>query len=177
MHFKAGLITLTFQTSVPNELEAIFRRGSEWDEGEELIVALQRHSSASIDDVEEFLDLTQQLATSSVYGAVQAASGPCLTGSTAATTATTSSSGGGDRVESGATSNEEQQQGIEMPQYVMIVRFQNGLQLSEFVSCPAVHAMLDGDERSPLKAIWAGILMISPAQNSKSSPQGRGGVL
>jgi hypothetical protein len=37
----AAITTFSFQGAVPAELEAIFRRGSEWDTGVELIIALQ----------------------------------------------------------------------------------------------------------------------------------------
>ena len=41
----AGISTINFQGRVPNELEAIFRRGSEWEAGVELVVALALQAS------------------------------------------------------------------------------------------------------------------------------------
>lgn len=41
----AGISTVNFQGCVPNELEAIFRRGSEWEAGVELVVALALQAS------------------------------------------------------------------------------------------------------------------------------------
>ena len=39
MYCPAGITTLNFRGCVPNELEAIFRRGPEWGEGLELVLA------------------------------------------------------------------------------------------------------------------------------------------
>ena len=37
--YPAGITTLNFRGCVPNELEAIFRRGPEWGKGLELVLA------------------------------------------------------------------------------------------------------------------------------------------
>lgn len=68
---EKDVLTYKFDGSVPNELEAIFRKGPYWDVGHELIIALKSQDGSSPEDGEEFLNLTQQLATSSAYGAVQ----------------------------------------------------------------------------------------------------------
>ena len=142
-----------FQTSVPNELEAIFRRGSGWDDGVELVLALAVQPGASSEDVREFLDLTQQLATSSAFGAVQAAAGPGV--------GTRSHGGTGDAADA-----------LPLPEFVMLVRFESKEQADEFARCPPMAAVLQGDARSPLRALWAAGLEIVPAENSNSSPQG-----
>jgi hypothetical protein len=85
-HEKAiELETLCCRVSVANELETLFRRGGEWEEGLELLVALGEEprggSSSDLSvraDVEEFLLLMERLATSSAFGAIQAAHGDIL---------------------------------------------------------------------------------------------------
>ena len=141
--------TFSFSSLIPNELEAIFRRGSEWDEGFEMISALKLQPGSKEEDAMEFLDLTQQLATSSVYGAVQAGAGKCSSVVTHTQSSTSS---------------------LETPDYILMVRFQTKEQLAAFVQCPAVAAVLEGDERSPLKAVWAGSLNITPSDNSSTKP-------
>ena len=37
----AGVATLAFSGAVPNELEAVFRRGEEWEAGVEHVLALR----------------------------------------------------------------------------------------------------------------------------------------
>ena len=146
--------TICFQTSVPNELEAIFRRGGEWDEGFEFVGALSLQPGSNESDALEFLDLTQQLATSSAFGAVQAAAGPCK-----------------QVLRHGGVLDDSQKIVLEQPDFMVLVRFQAKEQLDAFVQCPPVAAVLEGDERSPLKAVWAGVLVVAPAENSQSSPQ------
>lgn len=147
--------TLSFSSLIPNELEAIFRRGSEWDEGYEMIVALKVQPGSKEDDAIEFLDLTQQLATSSAYGAVQAGAGKCSSFVPHGSAESTRSSVSFEEI---------------TPDYIMSVRFQTKEQLLAFVKCPAIAAVLEGDERSPIKAVWAGSLVITPSDNSKTTP-------
>ncbi|KAL4542941.1 hypothetical protein Ndes2526B_g03625 [Nannochloris sp. 'desiccata'] len=149
------VVTLSFSSIIPNELEAIFRRGSEWDEGYEMVVALKLHPGSSEEDAMEFLNLTQQLATSSAYGAVQAGAGKC---------ASLVTHGSADSSSSTDPSTEI------APDYMLLVRFQTKEQLLAFVQCPAVGAALEGDERSPIKALWAGSLVITPSDNSTTKP-------
>ena len=56
------------------------------------------------------------------------------------------------------------------PDYMMLVRFQAKEQLLAFIQCPAVAAVLQGDERSPIKALWAGSLVITPSDNIQTKP-------
>lgn len=73
MSGDAGLhdaVTVVFHATVPNDLESLFQRGSDWEEGVELILGLQLKDKEH-DDAVEFLDLTRELALSSAYGAVQ----------------------------------------------------------------------------------------------------------
>jgi len=141
--------TASFQTAVPSELEALFRRGSEWEQGVELIAGLSRQPGSTAEDAREFLELTQQLATSAAFGAVQAASGPCS----------------GVQQHAGPTE-------LIHPDAVLLVRFQTTDELAHFIDCPPVSAMLTGDERAPLRVLWAAALKVAPAENSRSSPQG-----
>jgi hypothetical protein len=143
--------TVSFSSLIPSELEAIFRRGSEWDEGYEMAVALKLQPGSNEEDAVEFLDLTQQLATSSAFGAVQSGAGKCSS-----------------VVEHGSESSESSNSTI--PDYMMLVRFQTKEQLTAFIQCPAVAAVLEGDERSPIKALWAGSLVITPSDNIKTKP-------
>jgi hypothetical protein len=150
--------TYSFSSLIPNELEAIFRRGSEWEEGYEMITALNLQPGSNEPDALEFLDLTQQLATSSAFGAVQAGAGKC---SSLVVHSAEMNEKNSDKscIESATT-----------PDYIMLVRFQTKQQLAAFIQCPAVAAVLEGDERSPLKALWAGALEITPSDNSQTKP-------
>lgn len=67
----SNAVTLSFHAKVPNELEELFQRGSEWDEGVELMLGVQLKEGHAREDAVEYLELTRQLATSAVYGAVQ----------------------------------------------------------------------------------------------------------
>ena len=137
------LSTLTFSTSVPSELESIFRRGSEWDEGYEFIARVGVQEGASAEDAREFLDLTQQLAMSSAFGAVQAVSGRCSTDDDDCTTSV---------------------------DFMVLARFQTKQQVEAFVQCPPVAAMMSGNELSPLKTEWAAALEVMPPVNSNTGP-------
>lgn len=85
-------------------------------------------------DGNEFLSLTQQLALSSAFGAVQCSFGPCssVQHAGAAEDAGATSAGG-------ARLPPDQQQ---RPDMVLLVRFQDGDQLQAFLDCPPVAALL-----------------------------------
>ena len=83
---------------------------------------------AAQEDAEEFLSLTQQLAVSSAYGAVQCSYGACLS------MQQHSGSGGG----SGGSSGVQQQ-----PDVVLLARFEEAPQLQRFLDCPPVAALLE----------------------------------
>jgi len=151
--------TINYDATVSNELESIFRRGGEWETGVECILGLSindntnnntntnTNTSNNIDvdaDADEFLVLTQQLATSSAFGAVQAVFGPCKAKLT--------------HVGSEAT--------LQQPDLIFTARFQQAEQLEEFLACPPVAAMIEGDERCPLKVVWHTVLEIYPADNN-----------
>lgn len=151
----AGVVTLQFSVFVPNELEAIFQRGGEWAAGYEFMAGLAEVGGNSTEDVLEFLNLTQQLASSSAFGAVQSCAGRCTDvtmdmSSRAATEATPPT--------------------FTRPEYMLTTRFETKEQLDAFVACPPLTALLQGDERAPLRALWATALQIAPAENSRTSP-------
>lgn len=132
---------------MPNELESIFRRGSEWDVGVECILGLSLNTSTDTntsDDANEFLALTQQLSTSSAFGAVQAVFGPCTS----------------------KMAHVGSEASLEQPDYIFAARFQQPEQLEGFLVCPPVAAMIEEDERCPLKAIWHTALDIFPTNNN-----------
>jgi hypothetical protein len=165
----AGISTLCFEGAVPSELEAIFRRGGEWDAGRELVVALRAAPGAAPGDGAEFLQLTQQLATSSAFGAVQASSGACFS--------LVHHAGGGDDGAAAAAAAAAGEMAMAQPDVLLLARFQGQAELEEFLQCPPVAAMLEGDERAPLHALWAAALEVAPAAASSTSPQrGRGAV-
>jgi len=146
--FFTGVATVCFQNAVPNELETIFRRGQEWEAGLELILALARQPGSSEADADEFLHLTQQLAVSSAFGAVEANFGECM-----------------------EVLHHAGENSIEKPDIMMLIRFQTTDQLSQFVRCPPIAAVLEGDKRAPLKTLWTVSLRISPSEYSSSSSQ------
>lgn len=103
-------------------------------------------------DGNEFMSLTQQLALSSAFGAVQCSFGPC--------TSVQHVGGGSEGVDAAAAGDvqlppEQQQQ----PDMVMLVRFQEGEQLQAFLDCPPVAALLQVGSTALMwvhgKAFWA----------------------
>ena len=128
---------------MPNDLESIFRRGSDWETGVELVLALahrqqQQHEleqqgEGTAGEGEEFLALTQQLALSSAFGAVQCSYGRCLA---------VQRRGGGAAQQQGAQQGAQQQQ-LQQPDIMMLVRFQEGEALQGFLDCPPVAALLE----------------------------------
>lgn len=87
-------------------------------------------------DASEFLVLTQQLAVSSAFGAVQCSYGPCL-----------SVQRGGGAV-GGAQAGQEEPQAAQQlpdqqPDMMLLVRFQDESQLQAFLDCPPVAALLE----------------------------------
>jgi hypothetical protein len=148
----AASSTITYTASIPNELESIFQRGAEWDEGFELLVGLQKQTNGSDDDVAEFLELTCQLASSSAFGAVQAAVGKVSS-----------------LIEH---SGDAERDILQLLEFVMLVRFQAADQLQAFVECPPVAAIFEKDERAPVRAIWAGVLELAPVEKRNNSPPG-----
>jgi hypothetical protein len=107
---------------------------------------------------EEFLSLTQQLATSSAYGAVQASYGPCL--------GLQQLGGSGPSSAGGPLARQ--------PSSIFLIRFEEQEQMIKFMQCPPVAAMLEGDVRSPLAALWHAVLEVAPPERSSTKPQ-RGG--
>lgn len=186
---SAELVTVNFQGAVPSELEAVFRRGEEWEEGLELAAGLALAPGGNEADAAEFLSLAAQLATSSAYGAVQASWGPCL-----------GVSGGGS--------------GLQRPGWVLLVRFQEPEALQRFLACPPIAALLEvraqgkrarwrcmrapkwrrrdggrdgiailpgpavqGSKLSPLRTLWHSALQIAPTEQTQQEQKGRGGLL
>lgn len=154
---SAGVATVTFKTSIPNELESIFRRGAEWEEGYELILGLDQSADGSTDkdDVEEFLRLTEGLASSSAYGAVQAAHGPVL------------------NVINHTLQPEEDKGDSCDNQFrcetIFIARFpQDSSTVESFLQSPPMQAVIQGDARSPVSLAWGLIMEVSPGQSNES---------
>ena len=126
---------------MPNDLESIFRRGSDWESGVELVLALAHRqqqeqqqgegtaSEGGDDSGEAFLALTQQLALSSAFGAVQCSYGRCLS---------MQQRHGGAAEQQGAQQQQQQQ-----PDIVMLVRFLESEALQRFLDCPPVAALLE----------------------------------
>lgn len=97
-------------------------------------------------DAEEFLSLTQQLAVSSAFGAVQCSYGQCC------------------KSEEPAAGNGEEQR----PDMLLLARFQEAAQLQQFLACPPVAALLEGDDRIPLACLWSCVLETQPSDSSTS---------
>jgi hypothetical protein len=151
---------------------------------------------ASEGDASEFLALTQQLALSSAFGAVQCSFGRCL-GATLATPAGGGTSAAGDAAAAAS---------LATPDYVLLARFQDEQLLRSFLECPPVAALLEvrpwlpvlqsqpavfqaalprqplntpgltqpsclppqGDGRLPLRALWSCALETCPSDSSSS---------
>lgn len=138
-----GVVSLTFSVKVPNELEAIFRRGDEWEQGYELIVGL--HSGQNPDDAEEFLDLVCQLALSSAHGAVQAAHGPVI-----------------GTVNHTLHDDTRQVGGFECDRICTIRFADDKATLESFLQSPPMQAIITGDDRSPVHLNWGLVQHIIP---------------
>lgn len=115
-----------------------------------------QQGGASLADAEEFLSLTQQLALSSAFGAVQCSYGPVQS-------LQHSGEGGG------AAGGQLPEAQWEQPDVVALVRFQDQAQLQQFLACPPVAALLEGDSRIPLAALWSCVLESQPSDNISSS--------
>lgn len=89
---------------------------------------------SSTADGDEFLSLTQQLALSSAFGAVQCSFGPC---------SSVQHVGAGEHADA-ATAGGAQLPPVQQqrPEMVLLVRFQAGEQLQAFLDCPPVAALL-----------------------------------
>lgn len=144
-----GFVTCTFSTKVMNELESIFRRGAEWDEGFELFLGMKKaQDCVENSDVEEFLTLTQELASSSAFGAVQCVSGPVID----------------------IKAHEEKAQAIAKSldcDLILMARFGSDQQVEGFLQSPALQAVLQRDERSPVHAHWGFVMEISPSKSNQ----------
>lgn len=148
-----GVISLMFTVKVPNELEAIFRRGDEWEQGFELFMGLHAQQE---DDSDEFLDLLCQLALSSAYGAVQAAHGP-VTGMVNHT-----------------LHDVQQHMDVFECDRICAIRFADDkAMLESFLQSPPMQAVITGDERSPVTLRWGLVQHIvapsDPDQKDSSS--------
>jgi hypothetical protein len=149
-----GIVSMTFSVDVPNELEAIFRRGDEWEEGVELFVGLHRRASGTQEDAAEFMALINQLATSSAYGALQ--------------------SGVGD-VEAivhhslhDESSKKDEVLDLFASDMIYTVRFQDASQLEAFMAAPPLQAILNHDDRAPVALTWGVVQrIVSPEENDK----------
>ncbi len=154
-----GIASLAFSVEVPNELEAIFRRGDEWENGVELFMGLDDRTAdggSAEEDVLEFFTLVNQLATSSAFGALQSGIG---------------------RVDAlifhslhDETATETRAAVVDLLQcrFVYAVRFADQSQLEALLQSPPMQAILNGDDRSPVRLHW-GIVqrIVSPEENDK----------
>lgn len=95
------------------------------------MLPLLLQEGASKSDAEDVLRQLQQLAESSVFGAVQASQGPC-------TQLQQLHGPAGEEPAVGAASLTLQRQ----PDYVFMARFQTQEQLTSFLRCPPVEALL-----------------------------------
>lgn len=91
-------------------------------------------------DGNEFLSLTQQLALSSAFGAVQCSFGPC-----SSVQHVGASEDAGSATADGAQPTAQQLR----PDVVLLVRFQDGDQLQAFLDCPPVAALLQVGSSGP----------------------------
>lgn len=146
-----GFVTCTFSTRVRNELESIFRRGTEWEEGFELFLGMNKSQDCVEDsDVDEFLTLTQELASSSAFGAVQCVSGPVIE----------------------IKAHEEKAQTIANSldcDLILMARFGSDQQVEGFLQSPPLQAVLQRDERSPVHAHWGFVMEISPSKSNQDN--------
>ncbi|PSC74061.1 sonic hedgehog A [Micractinium conductrix] len=175
-----AITTLNFQGRVPSELEAIFRRGPEWGEGVELVLAMALQGGATQDEAGEFLQLTQQLAVSSAFGAVQCSYGACIVQHRGDGDAAAAETPPPPPQQQQAQQQQQQQAAAggavgPQPDVVLLARFQDDAQLQQFLACPPVAALLEGDDRLPLRALWSAALLTQPSDSSSS--QGVGGGL
>lgn len=148
-----GIASLIFSVEVPNELEAIFRRGDEWENGVELFMGLGAETTAD-EDVLEFFSLVNQLATSSAYGALQSGIGrmDALTFHSL----------------HDETDNKAAVVDLLQCQFVYSVRFADQSQLEALLQSPPMQAILNGDDRSPVKLHWGVVQrIVSPEENDK----------
>lgn len=154
-----GIASLTFSVEVPNDLESIFRRGDSWEEGVELFMGL-RGTGAAEEDIAEFMALINQLATSSVYGALQ--SGVGRVANDAGERGVTFHS---LHDESGARGEVEDLLGCE---WVYAVRFEDDKGLEGLLQSPPMQAILNWDDRAPVGLCWGVVQrIVSPEENEK----------
>lgn len=151
-----GVVSLTWTVRVPNELEAIFRRGQEWEQGYELCIGLDTSSSEG-DDAEEFLELLCHLAVSSAYGAVQATHGT-MTGII-------------NHTLHDATGDEQHARMFACDRICM-VRFATDepTVVESFLQSPPMQAIITGDERSPVSLSWGLVQhIVAPPENDSGA--------
>ena len=157
----AEVACLLWEGRVPKELEGIFRRGEEWESGVELVAALARAPGAEDGDVAEVLTLTQQLAQSSAYGAVQVSAGPCLG---------LAPGGGAAAAAAGAAAGQQ-------PDYVLMARFSTAEQLAAFRGSGPMAALAAGDASMPLAVLWQAVLTVVPVDHPQGNPPRKEGLL
>lgn len=116
---------------------------------------LQGGSSTA--DGDEFLSLTQQLALSSAFGAVQCSFGPC----SSVQHVGSGGEGAAAAAAGGAQLAPEQQQ---QPDMMLLVRFQESEQLQSFLDCPPVAALLQVGQEWAVVCTTAASLLVAPAQ-------------
>ncbi|KAI3423404.1 hypothetical protein D9Q98_010621 [Chlorella vulgaris] len=155
-----AITTLNFLGAVPNELEAVFRRGGQWEAGLELVLALAVQEGSEAGDASEFLSLSRQLAVSPAFGAVQCSYGRCLS------VVRHGSGGNGGGGEEGGPGSAE----LAAPDMLLLARFEGEEQLRQFLCCPPLAALLEGDERLGLRALWSCALATVPSDSSSSRP-------
>jgi hypothetical protein len=158
----SGVVSIQYSTAVPNDLESIFRRGAQWEEGYEVLLGLVDAEGSNPEDIDEFLRLTSDLAQSSAYGALQAATGPVTTAEVKHHTLNPS------RDEEIQLASEAQEQ-FECNR-IFMARFPSDLSVVEsFMNSPPLQAILAGDERSPVSSSWGIVVQLSPSETSSSS--------
>lgn len=148
-----GIASVTFSVDVPNELESIFRRGDEWENGVELFMGLDADGAAE-EDVLEFFSLINQLAMSSAFGALQSGAGRV------------------DALTFHSLHDETDKKAAVVDllrcQFVYAVRFADQAQLEALLQSPPMQAVLNDDDRSPVRLHWGFVQrIVSPEENEK----------
>lgn len=143
------LVEVLFQADIERDMDAMFRKGGEWEAGAEMLLLLRaaQPRAGSAGGAAAFAQRLAALARESRSEALQASVGPVL-------------------------QHDLQSQADGSAQLALMARFPTQQQLRWFVESPPYQALLAGDSRLPASAVLAATCELLPAerQQNKAAP-------
>jgi hypothetical protein len=147
----AAALELLLHGSVAKDMDAIFRRSEEWQQGAEHVHVLAPRAASLANEAAEYASLLGQVAESAAAGALQNVAGAAR----AASCAEVHSGGGGALAGALTAANQ-----------ALMSRFRSAPEAAAFQALPPCAAIASADARCPLETVIELVFDVEPVQAS-----------